>query len=99
MANYTVAAGALAVHEKVLAANAVDTVTFADDVDSVEILHLDGTGRVYFTVDGSAPAVAGATSRVLLPGSAIIVGVPTSGATVVKLVSAGSATYSVTAQR
>ena len=79
-----------------LVAAAVTTLTFDEDYGVVEVLNVDGAAAVYFTVDGSAPAVAQTGSHVL---PAAIGGVEiepvTSGVTVVKLISAGTPKVSV----
>lgn len=99
MATYTVAAGEIGVYAKTLAANTVDTVTISRQHDPVEVW-TDGTAAVYFTVDGSAPTVGGNTTYEVPAGSPAVrdgVQVPASGNTVVKLISAGTPKYSVTA--
>ena len=96
MASYAVAASEVGVHDKALVAATVDTVTFDRDCDEVEVI-ADGAAAVYFTVDGSAPTVAGNNTHVL-PAGAVgrrRVVVPTSGDTVVKLISSGTPRYSV----
>lgn len=101
MASYTLTTGQIAAHAKTLAANTVDTVTFADDCDMIEVLNVDGAAAIYFRVDGSAPTVAGASAYVIpaSAGSALEVQVPTAGGTLVKLISTGTPTYSVTRTR
>jgi hypothetical protein len=96
MASYTVAAGKIGVYAKRAVASTVDTVTFAEDVQEVEIV-TDGAAALYVTVDGSTPTVAGANTW-LLPATASVrvlraqVG---NNGTVVKLISSGAPTYSV----
>lgn len=96
MASYTVEAGKIGVQAKTLAANTVDTVTFNDDLDAV-VVFSDGAAALYFTVDGTTPTIGGDNTYVLLKGvhAARRVLVPTSGDTVVKLISSGAPTYSV----
>jgi len=99
MASYTLNAGDIAAYNKTLAAATEDTVTFARAEEYVEV-YTDGTSAIYFTVDGSAPAVDGARS-LLLPASPAVrtVKVPRRDApTVVKLISAGTPKYSVAKQ-
>lgn len=97
MASYPVAASERAANAKTLVASTVDTVTFDRDCDEVEVLSLDGAAAIYFTVDGSTPTVGGANCDVVpATVAARTVAVPTSGDTVVKLVSAGTPVYSVT---
>lgn len=96
--SYTVATGARGVQAKVLTATFVDTVTFTDHANQVEIV-TDGTAAVYVTVDGSAPTVAGANTDVLISGSPCVrvVNVPSvDQPPIVQLISAGTPTYSVT---
>jgi hypothetical protein len=99
MASYSVAAGQVGAHAKTLVASTVDTVTFTDDVDEIEVMS-DGTSAVYFTVDGSTPAVGGAGTWGL-PASpaARTVEVRSASGTVVKLISAGTPLYSVARTR
>ncbi len=81
-----------------LSAATVDTVTFGDDCDMIEVFTTDGAAAISFTTDGSTPT-AGAKNTYYVPasaGSALEVSVPTSGKTVVKLVSTGTPSYRVT---
>jgi hypothetical protein len=97
MASYPVAAGEVGVHDKALIASTVDTVTFDRDCDEVEVL-AEGSGNVYFTVDGSTPTVSGQNTYKVPAGQAITVRVPTPGDTVVKLISSTTPTYDVTSE-
>jgi hypothetical protein len=101
MANFTVAAGNVAKHAWTLTANQVDTITFADNIGTVDVI-TDGTADVYFTVDGSTPTVAGANCyRIPGAGGAMVdtrTTLQTSasgGADVVKVISAGTPSVSV----
>ena len=109
MASYTVNYGELAAHAKTLVAATVDTVTFAagDPATpgwgkmpaSIEVVS-SGAADIYFTVDGSAPTVAGATTyRVVnVAGASKKVKLNDSNpndAVVVKLISSGTPAYSV----
>jgi hypothetical protein len=96
VASYTVAADLHGAYAKTLVANTVDTVTFTDDIDRVEITS-NGAAAVYVTVDGTTPTVAGAGTFELPAGAASVreIAVPTAGGTVVKLISAGTPVYSV----
>jgi hypothetical protein len=97
MSSYSVGASELAAHAKVLVASTVDTVTFARDCDTVEVLSLDGSAAIYFTVDGTTPTVGGANTNVVPAAvGSLELDVPTAGNTVVKLISAGTPIYSVT---
>lgn len=97
MANYSVADNEIGVHDKTLVANTVDTVTFADDLEALEVLS-DGNAAIYFTVDGSDPTVGGNNTYKLPAVAAVqsISRIPTSGPTTVKLISKGTPTYDVT---
>jgi hypothetical protein len=97
MANFTVPAGGIGVHEKTLVANTVDTVTFTGiDLDEVEVLS-DGTSDIYVSFGSSTtPTVTGSMCYRVPAGSASAVFTPrTSGDTVVKLISVGTPVYSV----
>ena len=97
MANYSIAATEVALYGKTLAANTEDDVTIARDCDRARVYNDTGTAIIYFTVDGSTPTVAGNnTYRVpATAGASKSVDVPTAGNTVVKVISAGTPTYSV----
>lgn len=99
----TLTSGQRAAHGIALGAAAVDTVTFPRWVPEVEITS-HSTSAIYFTVDGSTPTVGGAGTHVLPPAvSTRTVKTPrvdspstqARGVTVVKLISAGTPTYSV----
>lgn len=108
MANYTVPNGHIGAHAKTLVASTVDTVTFALGSTgtpgwarmpkSVEIIS-DGAADIYVTVDGTVPAVAGTPCyRVPAFPGATVLDVRDSNPVdevVVKLISAGTPTYSV----
>lgn len=96
MASYSVTTGQIGVHGKTLVASTVDTVTYAEDIPQVTVVS-DGAAALFYTLDGSTPTVNGANCYIL-PAGAVSVDarwIPTSGATVVKLISAGTPTYSV----
>lgn len=107
MASYEIPNGHVGAHEKTLVANTVDTVTFATGSTGtpgwarmpkeVEIL-TDGDADIYVTIDGTAPTVMGtACYRVpAMPGSTVIdINDATVVPVVVKLISSGTPTYSV----
>lgn len=95
MADYTLGPDELAIHAKTLAANIVDTVTFGRNVDQVTVLS-DGSADLYYTLDGSTPTVAGPrTYRLPAGGLAVDERVAPRTVDVVKLISAGTPTYSV----
>lgn len=97
MTTYSLARSDWGIHGITLVANQVDTVQFPDDVDEIEILSHDGVAPIYFTVDGSTPAVEGRGSRVLPAAiTSVQVEPPTAGPTIVKIVSAGTPKVSVT---
>jgi hypothetical protein len=81
-----------------LVASTVDTVTLGRDFNEVEILNRDGTAAIYFTVDGSTPTVGGDNALVIpaVIGSVTESTLDISGTNVVKLISAGTPSYSVT---
>jgi hypothetical protein len=80
---------------KTLVANTVDTVTLDQDYSCVEVVNRAATGDLYFTVDGSTPAVAGAGTYIVRAGEAVEMDLQTQGKTVVKLISTGALDYSV----
>lgn len=96
MADYTVAAGDVGKYNKTLTADTVDSVTFADDIRSVQVIS-DGSAAVFYTVDGSVPVVDGDGSF-FVPAGGVMVSEqrvsPSDGVTV-KLVSGGTPVYSV----
>ena len=102
MASYSVATHKIGAYAKTLTAATVDTVTFADYLQAVEVSKEEGAA-IYFTIDGSTPTVGG-EGAYFLPASAAVrvIDIPNSNerpATVVKLISAGTPTYSVAKAR
>lgn len=98
MATTALTAGQIAAHALTLVGSAVDTVTFTDDVDAVQVLNLSGTAAIYFTIDGTAPTVAGVNTYVLpaATGASLTVSIAPAGSiTSVKLISSGTPQYSV----
>jgi hypothetical protein len=97
VATYTVPAGDVGVHVKTLVASTVDTVTFTSaDLAEVEVL-TNGAADIYVTFGSTkTPTVAG-TQCWRIPADTVsaVLPVHTSGDTVVKLISAGTPTYSV----
>lgn len=102
MASFDIAADEIGAYEKKLTANTVDSVTFHRDLEAVEVVS-DGASAIYFTVDGSEPVVGGEKTHALPASSSVrVVDTPSpegvravSRTTVVKLISAGTPTYSV----
>lgn len=82
-----------------LSAGVATTVTFTENFGYVEVLNVDGAGAVpvYFTADGSTPTVGGNGCNIVLgsAGAFLVVADKTSGATVVKVISAGTPKISV----
>lgn len=75
-----------------LTAATVATVTLDADFNNVEVVNVDGTAAVYFTLDGDDPTVAGDDTYVL-PAAVGSVEMPVhnwSAATSVKLISSGT---------
>lgn len=86
-----------------LVANTVATVNFDKDFTEVEVVNVDGTGTVYFTVDAAAPTVAGTGAHVVTAGIGAFATAPSLGTTgdrktVVRLISSGTPKVSVQAR-
>ena len=95
MTDYAVTDSQIGAHEKTLAANVVDKVAFADDVDRIRI-HKEEGGSIYYTTDGKDPVVGSAACHCLPAGECVVTFDPeTAGGTVVKLASAYAVKYSV----
>lgn len=78
-----------------LTANTVTTVTLDQDFANIEVLNVDGAAAIYFTVDGTTPAIEGNGTNVL---PAAIGGLTVwSGSQIdtVKLISAGTPKASI----
>lgn len=99
MATHTLAAGVIGAFEKTLVADTEDIVNFPVDLDQVRVMNIDGAESLYFTVTGVEPTVGGAHTYWLpaVAGATRTVDVPTAAATQVRLISAGTPTYSVEA--
>ena len=99
MASYSVAAGEVGAQAKTLVANTADTVTIDRDANEIIVTALNTAGLIYFTVDGTAPTVAGNNTYVVpnIVGASKRVTVPSAGDTVVRLISGFAAMYSVEA--
>lgn len=94
MASYTVAAGERGAWEKTLVAATADTVTFTEDLTSVQVIN-EGTVGIYVRLDGTAPTVGGAASLYVPPSSVTSFSSTDVAGTVVKLISSGTPKYSV----
>jgi hypothetical protein len=94
---YNVNVAELGVRRKTLTAGSWDEIVFQRDCDEVEVVNLDGTDFIYFTVDQTDPVDGGNGTYELPPSvGALAVKVPTSGATRVKVLSPSALRYSVT---
>jgi hypothetical protein len=95
MAKHEVADNKIGSYANKLTAATFDEVAFTDSLKAVEVTS-DGSAAIYFTTDGSAPTVAGPNTHEIpaVPAARTSV-VSKAGATVVKLISAGTPTYSV----
>lgn len=79
-----------------LVASTISTVTFPSDVLQLEIINRSGSAEIYYTVDGSAPTVGGNDVPVLPAAICVDKTIsPGSGATVIKLISSGTPTYTI----
>lgn len=96
MASYTVDTAERGVYGKTLTQNVADTVTFTEDQGQIEVIS-DGAAALYYTVDGDTPTVAGGHCYCQPIGVVSVreVDAPRQKATVVKLISSGTPTYSV----
>jgi hypothetical protein len=93
MASYTVAKAKHAT----LVASTVDTVTVTWGASQqVEVANW-GSARLYFTTDGSTPAVGADDTFVVGPGGSLVVPTPGMTSTAVKLICAAANDYSVQA--
>lgn len=79
-----------------LVSNQVTTVTLDANYRNVEVLNRSGTAEIYFTVDGAVPTVGGADCQVL-PAVVSVREVDSraSGTTVIRLISSGTPTWTV----
>lgn len=100
MADYSVPAADIGVHLKKMTANQIDKVTFVGrDLSEVEVL-TDGASDIFVRIGTGDPTVAGGNCwRIPAAMGNAIIPVDTSGDTVVKMVSAGTPTYSVSRTR
>jgi hypothetical protein len=83
-----------------LTAGVVTTLDMGGDFETVEVTNVDGAAAIYFTTNGSTPAVEGTGSHVVVAGvGAFTEQTPGRGdaVTIVKLISAGGPKVSVRA--
>lgn len=75
-----------------LVANTPVTLNFDQDFDRISVVNRDGADEIFFTVNGSTPAVNGTGSFLVTKGVGAYLEVPVvgSGNTVVKLISASA---------
>lgn len=87
----------IAVHNVQLSADTEQRVVFERDSSSLEIVVLDADSPIYFTVDDTVAIVGGGNTRLTFPGlnSTVIDVSAWSGQSVVRLISAASATVSL----
>lgn len=78
-----------------LSANTEDQVNFAEDIDFVEVLVLSGT-TVWFSVNKQTATVGGKHCYVATSSAPLVVPVPTSGVTQVRLIADATASVVVT---
>lgn len=97
MADHTIAADEIAVHEIALSANVVETFKFATSGNAVEIFSHDGAAPIYATINGDNPTIKGADCF-LIPGAmgSTVLMPSSTGPTVLKLISSGTPVVSVT---
>lgn len=98
MATRTIASGASAWHGT-LSPGTVETVVFSDFTDEVEVLSHDGQSAIWYTIDGTTPAVNGDKSHVI-PAAAIgleRLKAPTSGQLTVKVLATATTFVTVRA--
>lgn len=92
----SVAAGAVGTAAITLVANTITEVDFADDLDSVTVINPStNSADVWYTLDNTDPAVNGAHSWYVPAGGWDDVEPPTSGGTIVKMISSGTPTIRV----
>jgi hypothetical protein len=78
-----------------LTANTVTTVTLDNDFKNVEVLNVDGSAAIYFTVDGTTPTVEGNGCNVLPAAIGALTVWAGRSTDVVKLISTGTPKVSV----
>lgn len=97
VADQQIAQDEIGIHNLALVANTEQVFRFADNVSTVEIVNMSGTAAVYYAVDSEDTAVAAGKKMRLIPATITSVKVPSpgQGPTVVRLVSPGTPTVSV----
>lgn len=95
MPTLSVAAAEVGVHEITVSPDAETVVTFGRDLDSVDVISLDGGGTVYYTLD-NFPAALRSRRAYVLPGAGVDTRTPrTAGGTVVRLIASADTLVSV----
>lgn len=96
MADHVVTADQIGAHHKLLVADEVETVTFEDDVDRIEVVS-DGAAPLAFRLDGEAPEAIDDPAAIYMPAAAGVRTLATDGRApvVVKLISSGTPRISV----
>lgn len=91
-------------HGTLTAATVATVSVGADVVDNwkaattIEVLNRSGSAEIFFTLDGSAPTVAGPNTYIVPAAiGSVMVDVTLDGPVTVKLISTGTPTYSVLA--
>lgn len=81
-----------------LVASTVDTVTLPKDASAIEVCNRSGVAAIHVTIGTVNPTVDGDDTFVVpaVAGSARVIPTPGSQPTVVRLISSGAPTYSVT---
>jgi len=79
------------------ASGVVQTVTFTEDAGSVTVIARSATltDAIYFTIDGTAPSVAGDDTYVAVPNVPVRIDAQGTGAPVVKFISNATPGYSI----
>ncbi len=102
MAEFEVKDGDISVHDKTFTANTVDSIAFNTPLKDAEVIRIisDGAAKIYGTLDGSTPTIGGAKTFIIPAVPSVLeeqIGSRFSSApTVVKLISQGTPTYSIT---
>jgi hypothetical protein len=79
----------------VLVASTVTTLTFVNNHVGVKIENVSGSSPIFYTVDGSTPAVGTSAELAAVAGTSAVIPFDNDDIPVVKLISAATPTYSV----